>query len=344
MWRLPSAGTAQSVVQMMTGYWASRAIYAAAKLSLADLVEAGGSQGVHYESLAKDSKSHPSSIYRLMRALASVNVFKEEKEGYFSQTDLSAHLATSHPQSLRHAALMYGEETHTAWTELPTVLQTGQSSWKQVFGKDHFEFYEATPASYHTFNKAMGELGRTMYSDQGIVKRIDLPQEGSPVVIDVGGGYGSLLASVLDANPAAKGVLYDLGTVVENARGVHGDKYGDRLTIESGNFFKQVPAGGDVYMMKRILHDWNDDQCIEILLNCAAVMGPSSRLLILETVIPQGNEPYFGKWLDLHMMVITGGQERTAEQFSRLFERAGLYLVGVTETETPIRIVEARKK
>ncbi|MDP6503556.1 MAG: methyltransferase, partial [Planctomycetota bacterium] len=208
-----------------------------------------------------------------------------------------------------------------------------------VFGMPIFDHLEKSEVASETFNQAMGQLGRTMYNDAAIIDAMDF--SSMECVMDAGGGHGNFLMNILQANPHLKGILFDLPHVIEGARPrVQQANLEDRCELVAGSFFEALPKGADACILKRIIHDWDDESSIAILKNCREAMGANGRVLIVETVIPKGNEPFFGKLLDLHMMIITGGLERTEEEYRSLLGRAGLALSRVLETECCISVVE----
>ena len=336
------------LVQMLTSYWVSRALYTAARLGVADAIHQLGQGGaVPVVQLAERVGAHPSALRRLLRALASVGVFREEGEphsGRYGLTPLAEHLRADSPDSLRHAALMYGEEMAAAWQELPSALQDERPAWEKILGESHFGYYQTHPGPARIFDKAMGELGRAMYSDEALVSSYDFTAALGPdaTVVDAGGGLGRFLACVLRAHPALRGVLYDLPHVIEAAECTHeGTPERARLSFEAGSFFERMPAGADAYVLKRVLHDWDDAACVALLTQVSRAMKPSGRVLVVEMLIPPGNEESFSKWIDLHMLVVTGGRERSEQEFSALFSRAGLSLVRVHRTPTLLCLIEA---
>ena len=260
IWRIPPGGTpslstARVVVQMLTGYWLSRAIYTAAKLEVADAIQTlGAGAAVRVEQLAELLKVDASALHRLLRALASAGVFRQEGgHGSWSYglTPLAGHLLIDSPWSLRHAALMYGEEMALAWQDMPAVIADEQPSWDKVLRASHFGYYRQNPDAAVVFDHAMKELGRAMYSDSAIAGSYDFARVlgQRATVVDVGGGLGRLLAAVLQRETVMRGVLYDLPHVVANARGLHergsgpdlpadAAEYLSRMSFEPGDFFE----------------------------------------------------------------------------------------------------------
>jgi hypothetical protein len=336
-------------LRMLTAGWVSRALYTAAKLDLARaMYELGGSR-VSVAALGEAVGANPSALRRLLRALASVGVFRTEdgSEGWsFGLTPLAELLRSEAPGSLRHAALMYGEEMADCWMELPAVVRDQQPAWSRVCGADHFAYFQHNPAAATTFDRAMCELGATIYDDAALAESYDfaLALGDAPRVVDVGGGLGSFLSEILARVPGARGTLYESPHVLERARARRAPDADARMSFEAGDFFEHIPPGADAYILKRILHDWDDHRCRIILQRIADVMAPDGRVLVAETVVPTGDDDHFSKWLDLNMMVATGGLERTEAEFAALFESAGLSLIHAHPSPTPLYLLEARRR
>jgi hypothetical protein len=324
-----------TLLQMMTGYWVSQAVYVAAKLGLADLVaEAPRSS----DELAAATGTHAPSLHRLLRGLASVGVFTEVSPDHFALTPMAALLRTGTPGSMRALAITYNEEQYRAWGNLLHSVRTGNPAFELQFGMGPFAYFAQNPEADQVFNEAM--IGWTSQVADAVATTYDF----SPfrTIVDVGGGYGTLLAAILPQQPAARGILFDLPHVVARAEELLAAAgLADRCACLGGDFFAAVPEGGDAYILAQILHDWDDERCVAILERCRQAMPPHAKLLVVELVLPPGEEPFFGKWLDLHMMVITGGCERTAAEYDALFRRAGLALAGVIPTPAGPSIVEA---
>ncbi|MCI0408322.1 MAG: acetylserotonin O-methyltransferase [Acidobacteria bacterium] len=336
------AGTKPLHAQMLdliTGYWVSQIVFVAAKLGLADLLKGGPKTAAQ---LAASTRIHPLARHRIMRALASVGVFSEIKGGRFKLTPLAATLRTEAPQSMRDFALMMVDDYNwQVWQELPEIARTEESAFARVHGMKVFEYFEKHPEKARVFAQSMTSLSRT--ENPAVADAASLSK--ARTLVDVGGSHGHLLAEVLRANPRLKGVLFDLPSAVErarnapylNARGISG-----RVELVGGDFFQSVPEGADAYMMKYVLHDWDDALCIRILENCRRAMARGGRVLVVDTVIPNGNGPHWGKLLDINMMVATGGRERTASEFKELFAGAGFKLKRIIPTSCPLSIVEGQ--
>lgn len=331
------AGTPPPValLQMMTGYWVSQAIYVAAKLGIADLLTSGPKT---CEELAEATGCHPQSLQRVLRALSSIGIFTEHTAASFALTPMAEFLRSEHPASMRALACMYAEEQYRAWGDLLHSVKTGQTAFDKMFGTDYFAYLAGHPESEQVFNQAM--TGWTNQLVSGVVDVYDF--SGFRTVVDVGGGHGTLLAAVLQRHPGIRGVLFDRPQVVEAATDqLQAAGVVDRCTLVGGDFFSEVPSGGDAYVLSQILHDWDDERCIEILKQCRRAIRPDGRLLVIELVLPEGQEPFFGKWLDLHMLVLLGARERTAVEYNALFHEAGFDLAKVAAMPAGPSVVEA---
>jgi len=327
---------AVQLLQMMTGYWVSQSVYVAAKLGIADHLATGP---VHYEDLARKTNSHALSLYRTLRALASVGVFAEINTGQFALTPLAGLLQSNVPNSMRALAIMYCEEKYRAWGDVLQSVRTGEPAFDRQFGMGVFEYFCQNPDAGTIFNEAMTNW--TTQASAAVAASYDFSHVGS--IVDVGGNQGTLLATILRQYPTARGILFDRPQVVSTAEDrLAKAGVGDRCRIVGGDFFASVPSGGDAYLLSYVLHDWDDDRCVAILARCRQAMPETGRLLVIEMVLPESNEPSFGKWLDLHMLVMSSGRERTAEQYRTLLQAGGFDLERVIPTPAGSSIVEAR--
>lgn len=324
--------------QLISGYRFTQLIYVAAELRIAELLEKGSSS---VQTLAQQTGSDPESLYRVLRALTTVGIFRESSEG-FQQTELSRLLLPDIDGSLRALAIMRGEEVNwKPWGELLYAVKTGKSPFEKVFSMNLFEYYETYPQSGETFNEGMNI---TTKPDIGaILDKIDF----SPYqcIVDVGGGLGQLLFPIIAKYPHLEGILYDLPHVIRDAsEASHPFNPGERCQLQAGQFFDNAPKGGDLYLLKRILHDWSDELCIKILKNCCDAMSPGGKIMIFDAVVQEENDNPEGKVVDVHMMVVCpGGKERTREQFEQLFRSAGLIPAGITPIRQGLYALEAKK-
>ena len=330
---LPPELSAQ-LTAMASGAWVSQMIHVAAELGIADAL-AAGEQVV--EPLAQHLNAHPDSLFRLLRGLASLGIFRETSPRTFALTPLAELLRSDHPQSLRQFARMLGSEHYLSWNQLLHSVRTGESAFQREFGMGVFAWYDQHPERAAVFNAAMGDFSRSEVA--AFLEAYPSFHEFRHLV-DVGGCRGQLLMAVLQAHPHLRGTVFDQPAVVQELP-VPPELSG-RLAVQAGDFFSAVPQGADAYLMKHILHDWHDDACLQILRHIHAAMAPGARLLILEPVIPPGNEPFPGKLLDLNMLVMTdGGRERTASEYEHLLQRGGFRLQRIVPTPSAISVVEA---
>ena len=325
------------MIQFITGFWTSRAVYVAAKLGIADLLKSGPKT---VQELAESTNTHAPSLYRIMRALTSAGVFKRESDDRFVLTPLSETLVTGVPGSVRWFIISeLGQEHYPAWGNLMHSVKTGEIAFDNFLGMDIWQYFAQNPEDASVFNDSMS--GMTAAANDAIMSVYDFSQFGK--VIDIGGGHGGLITSILKKNPQTKGVLFDAPVVIEGARPkLESAGLADRCETVAGNFFEAVPAGGDAYVMKWIIHDWEDEKAIRILKNCREQMQPNGRLIVVDCVVPENDEPDFSKTFDLNMLVMTGGKERTAAEFRDLLAAAGFKLLRVIPTDVPTSIVEGQ--
>lgn len=326
----------QQFTQMLTGYWMTQSIYVAAKLGLADLLKDGPRS---VDQLASASGTHAPSLFRLLRGLASVGMFVEKEPRVFALTPLAECLRSTVPGSQWALAMMSGEEHYRAFGDMLYSIRTGKPAFDHIYSMPVFDFLSTHPEQSKVFDAAMvGVHGRETSAMLDVYDFADVP-----ILADVGGGNGSLLTTVLKKYPAMKGMLYDLpGTVGRSKETVQASGVGDRVKVVEGSFFESVPSGADAYLMRHIIHDWDDERSITILKNVHRAMGPNGKLLVVESVIQPGNEADFGKLLDLVMLVIPGGKERTEEEFRKLFAAGGFRLTRVVPA-MGVCVIEGRK-
>jgi hypothetical protein len=326
------------MLQVVINFIASRAVYVAARLGLADHVH---ERPRTPDELAALVGAHGPSLYRVMRATASIGIFAEDEQGRFGPTPLSDILRTGVPGSLRSFLISeLGEDHYEAWGELLHSVQTGEVAFDHHFGMTAWQYYEANPERGRFFNESM--TGLTKMVGDAVLATYDF----SPFrkAVDVGGGHGGMVAAILKTNPAMTGVVYDAPSVVEGARArIEAEGLEGRCEAVGGDFFQAVPEGGDLYILKAIIHDWNDEQCGTILGHIHRAMAPGGTLLIVDTVIPPGNGPSHGKFIDLIMLVMMTGRERTEPEFRRLLAASGFDLSRVVPTPSPMSVIEARR-
>jgi SAM-dependent methyltransferase/DNA-binding transcriptional ArsR family regulator len=325
-------------VQMATAYWVSKAIYAAARLGVADLLAAGPKT---VGQLAAEVGAHAPTLRRLLRSLAGVGVFRENEEGRYELTRMAEFLRDGVPGSQRGLVLHVGESpTWQAWDGLLDSVRTGEAAFRRVHGEEVFPYYAAHPESNEPFNAAMVELSNVVAA--AVTEAYDFSRFRR--IADVGGGHGALLAAILRATPTARGVVCDQAEVVAGARAtMEAAGVAERCDYEGVDFFASVPEGADAHVLKWIIHDWDKERALTILRNCHRSLADDGRLLLVESVVPEGNEPSFSKMMDLQMLVMTGGCERTAAEYRALLAAAGFEMIAVIPTRSPVSIVEAVK-
>jgi O-methyltransferase/methyltransferase family protein len=325
------------MLQFITGFWASRAVYVVAKLGIADLLTSGPKT---LEELAEATHTHAPSLYRILRALASIGVVKSESDGRFGLTPLSELLVTGAPGSMRWFMMSeLGQEHFPAWGNLMHSVKTGEIAFDNQFGTDIWGYFRNNPEDAALFNDSMS--GMTAVANEQIMTHYDF--SGFNKLVDVGGGHGGLITSILKTNRQMKGVLFDAPQVIEGAQPkLESAGVADRCEAVGGDFFKGVPEGGDAYVMKWIIHDWDDERALTILKHVRNQMNPDGRVIIVDTVVPEDDRPDFSKFFDLNMMVMTGGKERTAAEFEQLLAEAGFKLLRVIPTDVPTSIVEGQ--
>ena len=327
--------TTAAMFDIIEGFWFSRAVYIAAKLGLADLV---AERARTADELAVATQSCAKSLYRILRALASRGIFTEDPSGRFSMTPLAAPLRTEVPGSLR--ALLtteLGEEHYPAWGNLLHTVKTGETAFDYTFRMSPWEFFAHNPENARIFDRAMTNVNGVV--NAAVLRAYDFSK--IKLIVDVAGGQGSLMAAILKANPSLRGIVLDMPHVTETTkRLIEAEGLSGRCEVLGGDFFESVPAGGDTYIMKWIIHDWNDERSIAILKNCRRAVVPGGKLLLVEAVLPPANQRAFSKFMDLNMLVMTGGRERKESEYKALFEAAGFRLTGVISTESEFNLIE----
>ncbi len=320
--------------ELSTGFVRAQALYAVAKLGVADLI-GDGRLGV--AELANAVGADEGVLYRVMRALAGLGVFHEEDGKSFSLTPAGQLLRSDSAQSLRHAVIFRCEERYDAFRELLHSVRTGEIAFERVFGAPRFEYLKSNEEANTSFQKGIKSI--TGSETSAILEAYDFSQYKT--VVDVGGGNGALMSAILSQSPHLSGILFDQEATIELALvGAGGPLRNCKLV--AGDFFETVPEGGDLYILKTVIHDWADDPSVTILRNCRRAMGDNGNLLVLDRIIGSPNQASAALIVDLSVLVDHGGQERRLEEFEALFHQAGLRLVRVIETDTSISILETR--
>ncbi len=323
------------LLQLITGNWPMQAVYSAARLELADYLHAGPKSS---DELAKLTGADAPFLYRLLRALASLGIFSEDAERRFSLTPMADKLRKNAPGSLWGATVMMGEEHYVAWGRLLDGVRHGQTSFKLQYGKGVFDYFETHHESARIFHRAMTEL--TSQTHVAAVEAYDFSRFRK--LIDVGGGRGTLISAILKANPQLHGAVYDLPSVMDQTRRYLSEQgVADRCEAIGGDFFASIPGGADAYILSTVIHDWHDADSLRILRNIHQAMNGPATLLLVELVLKDRNEQDFGKLMDLNMLVMAGGKERTAEEFRELLAAAGFELQRIVPTKSASKVIEA---
>jgi O-methyltransferase domain len=322
------------ILQILNGAHVAGAVSCLAQMGIPDLVEGGAKSA---EELAALIGADARALHRLMRATASVGVLAEGADGKFSQTPMSGVLRSDANPGLRSFATMTGREWHgMGWANLEYCVRTGKQAMDKIYGMPVFEYLQQKPEEGKIFNGAMTEL--SMIDGPAVAEAYDFSGIGS--IVDIAGGHGYLLATILKKNPEMKGTLLEMPYVCEGAAKGPLKPVMERCTLACGDMFTEVPAGADAYIMKHIIHDWPDEKCVQILKACRAGVKEGGRLLVVDSVIEPGNEFSPSKFLDLQMLIFPSGQERTEKEFRALFEASGWRLRRIVPTAAVDSIVE----
>jgi SAM-dependent methyltransferase len=332
-----STATPLQLLGMTNGLIINQALYAAAKLGVADLLKDGAQTS---SDLARKLNVNESALYRILRLLASQNVFEETSPRRFANTELSHFLCTDVPGSVRSILIFRGSEfIFGPCGEILYSIETGLAARAKIYGMEAFEYLKTDPETALIFDDAM--TGMSALVGPVVAAAYDFGKWGS--LMDVGGGNGILLAAILKAHLGVRGVLADLPHAIERAthRGFLGGELASRSAMQSCDFFREVPSGCRAYLMKHVIHDWDDERARNILANCRRAVPKDGVLLLVEWALPEGNAPSAGKFADVMMMLMTGGKERTAEEYRHLLDQAGFRLNQVISTSSDLNIIEA---
>jgi len=327
---------AAQLSQVLTGCLLTQAVYAAAKLNVADLLAAGPQSA---DQLAQLSDANAAALYRLLRTLSSAGIFTESSPRTFALTPMAELLRSDVPGSQHAFALMMGDYCYKAIGEMHYSIKTGRTGFDHAFGAPLFEWLAQNPEAGRIFDAAM--TGIHGPETRPMIDAYDF--NAFNTIIDIGGGNASTINELLRACPKARGIVFDLPSVIERARRAIDDAgLAHRCRAESGDFFKAVPNAGpnDAFVLRHIIHDWDDEKSMAILRRCRDAAAPGAKLLVVESVLPPANQPHPGKWLDLIMLTCPGGLERTAEEFQALFSKAGWRLNRIVPTASPVSLVE----
>jgi hypothetical protein len=325
------------VLNLVTGVWAAQAVATVARLGVPDHLAHGPRTAAE---LATAVGADHSALYRLLRGVASVGVLEVEADGRFSLTAVGECLRSNVPGSMRSFIVAELAPGHwLPWGHLEQSVRTGKPATERALGMNAWDYYKQNAEEGNHFAEAMS--GMSSMSMQAVLASYSF--EGARKVVDVGGSHGAFVAAVLQREPTACGVLFDLPHVVEGAGAtLDAAHVAGRVERVGGSFFDSVPAGGDVYLLKHILHDWSDEECVKILRNVRDAMAAEGRVVVVEMPINSGGPPSPAPLLDLNMLVMLTGKERTPDEYGALFARAGLRLSAVVPTHSPVAVMEAR--
>jgi hypothetical protein len=323
------------MLEMIIATWTSQAITVAAQLGVADALAIGP---LPIDELA--ARVDADALGRLLRALIGRGIFRHRRDGRYELNSLAGTLRSDAPISMTWAAQFYGSrEQRERWTLLLDSIRTGISVVPALRGKESFDYFADQPELAEVFNQTMTSVSEL--TDAPVVAGYNF--SAYPTIVDVGGGHGPLLAAILAGTPTSRGVLYDLARVVAGAPNLLREhNVADRVRIAEGSFFESVPGGGDAYILKNIIHDWSDEEAVQILRNVRTAAGPRATVLLIELVIPKHDRDFPGKWVDLEMLLNLGARERTAAEYRELLSRAGFQMTRVVQTASPLSVVEAR--
>ncbi len=332
--KLDPTAAAAELHRLLNGFQISQAIHVAAVLGVADHMTSGPRPS---DEIAAAVGAHPRTLYRLLRALAAIGVFREHEQRRFSLTPMGECLRSDADHPVRPFAVFIGQAYQwQTWGHLLHSVKTGENAFRTLHGMGSWAYRAQHPEQNAIFNAAM--TGNSRRIDRAIVTAYDFSR--CQRIADIGGGQGSLLAAILTANPAARGVLFDLPHVVATATPVLAAAgVENRCEVIGGSMFDLVPEGCDVYLLKYIIHDWDDANCARILQTCRRAMRAGARLLVIDRLLGPPNEDAAVKFSDLNMLVGPGGQERTREEFTALFQAGGFRLADVVSTSAPVRLI-----
>jgi hypothetical protein len=325
------------VLELTSGFMATHAVYAAARLGVADAL-AGGARSA--KDVAVELGTSTDATYRLLRACAALGLFREDGDGRFSLTPAGATLRSDSPGSLRSVVLMIGDPRYqSVWTQLAESVASGTPRAEAVHGVSLWQLLDRDPDYAETFNDAMTRL--TSLDWPTVAAAYDFTPYRT--IVDIGGGHGQLLALMLGAAPAANGVLVERESVLTAAeKRLREAGVLPRTRLEAGSFFDTAPDDGDLYVLRRVVHDFDDDEAVTLLANLRRHMPADATLLLIESVVPPGNKPHLAKSLDLDMLLFVGGRERTETEYAALLDRAGFRMTRIVPTISTISLVEAR--
>lgn len=318
-----------ALLNLLGGEWVSQGIYVAAKLDIAHHLQNGPKTTRELSELLEVDEE---ALYRVMGMLASHGVFEQKEDKLFANTPISERISHNHPDTLRSLAIFYGEEIRDAFGSLLLSVKSGGPAFDEVYQEPVFDYFKHNPERASLFQSAMAEKSKAVM--QSVIQQVNF----KGTVCDVGGGKGHLLYAILNANPSVEGINFDLPEVIASL-----PKAPSRATFQKGSFFEAIPQA-DVYLMKSVLHDWSDEKAVEILQVCRASMPDPSILYVIEPVLIHSQDHDYAKLMDVLMLAVTGGRERSLAQYEALFEKGGFAITNILSTPTEFRILELKKK
>ena len=322
------------VMPIIMGLMTSSAVFALARLGVPDHLESGPKS---VEELSETVGAQPELLSRLMRATEGMGVLERTSDGKWRQTPMSDVLRTHSEKSLRDLAVFMADDWHVrAFGSLDETVRTGELATDRIYGEPAFEYLRKNPEAGEHFNRAMASFTAT--DAPAVIDAYDF--KGIESLTDVGGGHGLLLTTILQKYPGMTGILYDLPQVIRTAEQHLAESVRDRVKMIEGDMFESVPPGADAYIVKRIIHDWSDDQCKQILTNCRSGVRENGRLIVVDAVVPMDAQFSPAKIMDLAMMLFVGGKERTKDEFRALFEASGWKLSQVIPTASQLSVIE----
>ncbi len=323
----------ETMLNLIGGFWIARSIYLAAKLGVADVFD---DQPKTIAQLAAATNTEPRSLYRLMRALASVGIFTEASDRCFALTSLGATLKSDTPGSMRYVAMaQMGDDHSLGWSNGLHSLRTGETAFNAAAGMPIWDYYAQHPEAGQVFSQSMTNIGTPVA--QAVAASYNFSEFN--IIVDIGGAQGSLISTIMRSHPHLKGILFDLPEIIATV------SVDENIQPIAGNFFEFVPPEGDAYLLRMIIHDWDDEKSSIILKNCHQAMPDHAKLLLVESIIPTGDEPSLAKFVDMLMLMMTGGRERTEEEYRSLLRSSGFELTQVIPLPAMLNlsIIEAVK-
>lgn len=327
----------ENLLLLLSGEWVSRALYVVTKLEIADYLQDGPKS---IQEIATFAQSNSESLHRVLHMLAGFGIFEEQDNGVFMNNDASSLLAKSNPDSLHALSIFYGEDIHTSWDQLLKSVNTGTPAFQLAFKQPVFSYFKENPAKAALFQDAMKEKSTAVIKSS--LSSYNFGQFGS--IYDIGGGYGQFMLAILGKHPHLNGMVFDLSEVIDSIPKRNPQIVTNRCQLRAGDFFSSIPKGGDAYLLKSVLHDWDDAKAEKILKNCHEAMNVNSRLLIVEVVLLPKDQSVYANCMDLLMLAITGGKERSLASFEKMLEKSGFALERVYPTSTEFSVLEAVKK